>query len=411
MALDIDAAMDAAEAKIAESAAATQDIASNSEPISDVVEDVAVSEAVEASKSEAKARDNTGKFTKSGKSAVSPKQAAPKAIEESTPTEQVSDQVADAGAEGEQPGLEIPDAPTFEAPVFWPAELKAAAAECKTDAERALVAKFAAHDAQREEWARRTASEAKRGKEFEQRLYADMESPEDVQRHKAQLRLNGVRDEVDELHRYRAWDKVITTDPETAIQDLIRKNNLQHRFSFAEDQGHLQAPSVSDPRVETALQEAQAAKAEFAEWKANQERRERETELTMFKEGKDSAGNVRAAFVDAYAPQIAEAVKAIREQYPHMPRSEVLNHAYEFQLGEVRKLHGISYGKPVSAAQSVATKPVAKPDASKAKAAASGVTGAPANGGTVQRPRLKGDSFNDKLNSAMDNAEEQLGSR
>lgn len=410
----IDRALDAAEAKLAESHGETDVPDLPTVEHTDVVEEAATAEAVKASNQESssRVRDNSGKFTKgqSQKSAQIQKAPAKKAaVAEQAPAEQVSDQEANPETDGVSGAEESSTSPTIEVPEFWPAELKAAVAEAKSEDAKALVKHFATLDVQREQWARRHASEGQRGKEFEQRLNADMSSPDEVNRHKAQLRVNGLKDEVDELHRYRAWDKLFNVDVKTAIADLMRKNNLTHQ-DFAEDQGQSQQAQFQDPRVDEALTEARTAKEQFTMWQQEQEDAVRATELASFKEGKDSTGNQRSAFVDAYSPQIAAAITEIRAQYPHVSRTDALNHAYEFVLSQVRKLHGVAVSqKPIAAAPKP---PAPAPaDAKKARAAASSVTGAPVNGAHVQRPRLKGDNFSQKLDSALDNVLEQVGSR
>lgn len=394
----IERAMDAAEAKLAPVEEVSRDTSDSDSSPTDAIEEAAIAEAVTESQaqSDSRQRDTTGKFTKA---------PAQKAAKAASSQEQISDHVANEGSNEAEANLEdTQEAPPIEAPDFWSAAEKQAFAKAPRDIQDVVARK----EAQRNEWANRIATEARNGKEFEKRLYSDMSSQDEVQRHKAQLQLNGIRDEVEELHRYRAWDKLLLSDPETGIVDLIRKNNLGHRFQYVEDQGQYSPQSQTDPRVDEALREAQEAKQQFTSWQESQEQAARSQELEAFKQGRDSTGNQRAVFVDTYAPQIAQAVKEIRTQYPQISRSDALNHGYEFVLSEVRKLHGIN-----SAPRAVApTRPQAPASAQKAKAAATGVTGAPANGNTsTQRPRLKGDTFAQKIDAALDNVFEQVGSR
>ena len=401
MALDdaIEAAMDRAEARLS---SPEQETVESAPEASDVVEDVAVSEAVKEA-SETRSRDDSGKFTK-GAQAKSPKstsKTAPKApkVEAQTETaeKQISDQVADTQEEAAQEA-EAPLEPS-DVPMFWSAELKALAAEAPKD----LVKAFAKHDAQREEWARRMATESERGKAYEKRANEVFEP------HRLKLQANGIKDPFDAAERLLAWNDIFETDPKAGIADLMRKNNLTPQ-DFIGDLGQEQ-PRGTDPRVDDAIREAKEAREEFTAYRQSQEQAAHAAELNAFREGTDSSGQKRGAFVDAYAPQIADAIREIRQQHPQLQRGEILNHAYEFVLSEVRKLHGVKPQAVVSAARPQQAVAAPKPSAVKAKAAASSVVGAPGAGSSVQRPRLKGESFNERLEAAMDNAEESLGFR
>lgn len=378
-----DRAFDAAEAKLA---ASQEEVIQESSPSDDVApsediqETVALKTAVDKQSPTPKkdrARGEGGKFAKA---------AEPKPV---------SDHVAnEANVEAVQEDApETESAPPIDVPQFWPDDLKAAAAEVP----KALLERFVKHDTQREEWARRTATEAERGKAIEKRLYEGFE-PRRIEALK-----NGVKDPLAELDRYRDWDEIFKSDPKAALADLMAKNGLTPH-DFFEDQNQ-QAQYPQDQYVQQALAEAREAKRIAEEWKTQVEEQKKQQETTQlqsvvksFKEGKDSTGNVRKPFAEMYAPQIDEAAQHFRNAKPDMPLSDVLNHAYEFVLGEVRKVHGMTATQAKPQEQAIA-------QAKKASAAAGSVRGAPATGVAASRPRAK------TVDEAYDRAEEALGFR
>lgn len=386
----IDRAMDAAEAKLDEK----EVIQETADPVEttetpDPVETVAEKEILDKQTAPTeKPRDASGKFTK-GKAAV-PKTAAPA-------EEQVSDQVVNEEPTLEGAPAETADAtPGIEPPAFWSTERKALFAK----APRELQEVIAERELVLQQQLSRATNEASRGKAFEKRLYEDMESPEAVQAHKAKLQVQGIRDEVDELHRYRAWDRVFNSNAKTGIADLMRKNGLTPYDFFEDDGQNQQQTPVNDPRIDEALQKAEEAKQRFESWQEEQRVATLKQQVESFKDSKDESGQPRRQFVELYAPQIDQALASIQRNYPDMPLVEALTHATEFVRTEVTKLHGIS---PKPQVQKPQVDPIAQ--AKKAKAAASSVTGAPSSGTAPQRPRAK------SIDEAMDRAEEALGLR
>lgn len=303
--------------------------------------------------------------------------------------EQVSDQLAEAetGESG--------DTSTISMPTFWSAELRAAAA--KGDAK--MVQLFIEHEQQREDYVRRVANENQRGKEFEKQMYADLgNDPQRVEAHRASLRLNGIRNEVEELHRYRAWDTVFKSDVESGVIDLMKKNNLtpeQIYETFYGESGerHQQqnfnnTSSTPNAEVEELKREIQAQKDLHV---AN--------EVNSFKMTKDADGRDRKVFVETYAPQITEVLAQIQERYPHFSLSQALEHSYDHVMTQVKQLHGLS--NVAKKAPSV--------DVKKAQAASSSMSGSPVAGTVTQRTRLKGKNFNEKIDSAIDLALDRAG--
>lgn len=348
----IDRAMDAAEAKTIEVEAPTVDRE---------VEAAETKIYKEATEKPAKSRDTSGKFSKEARK-----------IEAIAPQEpDITDQ--DANVEQEA-AVEIPPS---NLPTFWPDELKRAAAE----APKAVVDAFVKHDAQREEWAQRTAREGQRGRAFEQRMYEGYE-PQEVQEHRAKLQMHGLRDEVEELHRYRAWDTIFQTDVRTGIADLMHKNGLTP-YDLMDDQNEVQQYQT-DPRIEEELEDLRRVKEEFEQFQTTFKQQEETSfynAVEAFKNGVDSTGQNRKQFAELYAPQITQSHQQIQQQYPQLSFEDALNYAYEQTLSEVRKLHGAPAPK--------ASAPDIVANSKKAKSAASSVVGSPRSESVTAKPRAK----------------------
>jgi len=371
MALDdfIDSAMNAAEAKMVDSA-----------PVVDKEVEAAEVQLVDRQqesegtiKGGERTRAPDGKFAKAPKPASN---SAPEKEAENQPQQQI---LTDQNANATQDGASVEHTAPTELPAFWPDELKKAAAE----APKAVVEAFVKHDAQREEWARRTANEGARGKAFEQRMYEGYE-PQAIQAHRAKLQLQGLRDEVDELHRYRAWDTVFQSDAYTGIADLMQKNGFTP-YDFI--QGASQEPQYqTDPRIEQELQDLRTVKQQFEEFQTRFKTQEEEgfrNSIESFKAGTDSSGQPRKQFAELYAPQITQTHEQIQQMYPHLSFDECLNAAYEHTLSEVRKLHGATAPKPAPKTETIIA------NAKKAQGAASSVVGTPRTETVTSKPRAK----------------------
>lgn len=377
----IDRAMDAAEAKIDTQEEVIHEVPTpeTETPTEDVQETIAVKDALEEpSEKPKKGRDASGKFTKGSKPTLETAEAEA----------QIPDQSAES-TEGEAviEGTEQSDAPPIEFPTFWSAELKEAVAKSPPEAQRALVA----YEAQRSEWANRIANESERGKAIEKR------ATEVFEPFKLKLQSQGIQDPFEAAQRLLAWNEIFEKDPKAALSDLMRKNGLTPNDFFEDDrqpQSQYQE-QLSPEELRAAAREE--AKKEFQAFQEQQQAQALQTEIESFKNGKDSFGHVRRQFAELHAKPISDAFETILSQYPRMPRTEALNHAYEFVQKEVRGMYGIP-AKPVAP-----TAP--KPDASRAKAVASSATGAPASGTVAQRPRAK------TIDEALDRAEERLGVR
>lgn len=372
----LDNALDAAEAQFEKEGRATE---AQSEPLEkEPIEPVTIDNKPSLS------RDKSGKFAKTAKGK-----------EETDLSDQSTEDVS-VEAEAEAPeGTAEP----INVPHFWSAELKAAAAE----APRALVDKFIAHDAQREQWARQQVENARKVAPKAD-YYADFSSPQEAEIYKAELRAQGINDEREELFRYRAWDRVLKNDVLGAVNKLLTQNGYA---PYSETEGSDPQSQYQDPRVDDALRRAEAAEKRIAEWEDNQRKDAIRREVHAFKQGKDSSGEVRERFATFYGPQIDHAYNQISAipEYSHLTVQEKLHYAYEYVKSEV-------YGQQPQPEQAKPAKSMDQKiaEAKKAQAAASRTTGAPRTGAENRKPSLKGKDFKEKFDSAFDSAYDRVAS-
>ena len=314
--------------------------------------------------------------------------------------EPVLDQAAETET-AEQPEAQEASAPDIAPPVFWSNEQKA----LWTEATPALKQVIAARELQLQQHISRFANQAKKAETYEQRFYSDFEAPEAAERHKAELRLQGLKDPIEELHRYRDWDRVFKSDPASAIYDLAAKNGLQIQI-----QGEVLetfANQSVDPRYTEIESKLARLETEREQEREQAHQMQLAQEVNAFKSGTDETGQPIAPFAAMYAPQIDQAYQQImaiaEEQGNFLSVGQGLKHAYDYIRSEVQKVHG----KPAPKARDT-QKEIEQ--AKRAQAAATSTNGAPTSGVVSQKPRLKGKDFNEKFDSAFDAAFERASS-
>lgn len=355
---------------------------------------------IKESRPSARDRDQSGKFVKGAKDKTDSKPVtqAPVAIDATT---QVSDQAADGVQTEASPSAdETVQTQPIETPTFWSSDLRKAAAE----APRALVEKFIEHDVQREQWARQIANEAEQGKQYRQKFEKVFEP------YKLKLQAAGI-DEAGAVSRLMAWSEILEKDLPTGLVNIMRNNNLTpeqlSQFFYGDES---QQNRINDPRLDEALAEAKAAKEAAENLKKQLETNHQSQvseQINAWKAGKDSRGQVRKQFAEAYSPQIMQSVQILKTEYPQIPFAELLTHAYEYELKKVTEYFGIpNQAQPIVPAK--APEKILEENV-KAKAAASSVSGAPTNGVGKTRPKLKGKTDSEWVGSAVDRAEERLG--
>ncbi len=322
---------------------------------------------------------------------AAPKVAAPKPV---------SDQSANLDPAAAQTAQKV-DVQPSEIPQFWSAKMRAAA---ESTSDKALVKAMIEHDAQREETIRRAHSEAQSSKALIEKLNADFETPEELQKHRAERAFVGIKDDADELHRYRAWDKLLKNDVPTALVDLMRKNNLTPEHLSGLFYGNAQAPTPQqqfDPEEARRIA-SETAQSEFQKFQQESMQKAVQSDIAQFLNEKDSYGNVRMPFFQMHRQVVEDAAKVIEKDYPNLSPREVVHHAYEYAITEARKAYGIT-------AQPAQTKAVADPV--KARNASGSVSGSPSLGVAPQRSRFKSEKFADKIEEAYSRAEARLGAR
>ena len=336
-------------------------------------------------------RDQSGKFTKGqGKTTASEKK--PPVAKQISSVQEAS---TETPAEGEPQAEEAQEQTTVEAPAFWTPEEKAAFAK----ADPALRSIIATKEAQRNQWANRVATETERARTMEKQLM------ELYQPHAAKLQTNGINSVVEASSRLLGWNECLEKDFENTINQLCLRNGRPPVFGVSNDASQGQQYQV-DPRIEQLQAQLEETQKRFDQDRQRQEEERLFASVNAFKNGKDARGQVRKQFAELYAPQITDATQKIQEQRPDLSFDQAMHYAYEFVYSAVAKVHGVqtqSAQIPQKTAQQKAAQ------AQKAKGFASSVTGAPRSGVTAPRPKLKGDNFNEKLESAMDLAEERAG--
>lgn len=378
--LEIDAAIDRASSRIEEAKEVEIFEESQEKTETPIVEEKEVS---------TKPRDESGKFTKAEK----------KAKKEPIKTD-IPEQIADAEQQDIEVGQSEEPAPTHVSPpAFWSAEQKALFA----GADPKLQEVVATRELQLQQQMSRLANESESGRRIEKRAMEVFEP------YRLKLQRDGVKDPFEAAERLLAWNEIFESNPIQGITELMVRNGLtpQDLHEYVQTGGvqNYQSQEVNDPRIEKALSEVEALKASLAE----KENQSLVREIETFKMGKDSYGNSRKPFAEAHAFQIDQAYQSIQKMYPDLSMNEALNHAYEYVLMQQRELFGIN--KPNGVPSQPKTNEQLIAQSKKAKAAASSVSGSPSNGTSSVRPRLKGDSFNELLDSAMNNAMERASIR
>lgn len=316
--------------------------------------------------------------------------------------EEITDQEANVETD-EEIADESPIEP-IRPPAFWTAERK----KLFEEAPRSLQEVIAARELELQQQISRAAS--KTNGVDEKRFFEDFETPEAANLHRAKLKAQGINDSIGELHRYRAWDRVLEADPHAVIADLMRKNGYTPN-DFYENAYEVQEPNqYKDPRVEDAIKRAEAAENLVKEYTTKQENAQRQTWFNSFKEGVDSEGDTRKDFCELYAFQIQNEVVKAQAQYPMATEAELVNHAYEIVKQGVRAFHGIQ-PKTQAPVKPQLTKEERIAQARKASQAASNSVGGPNTGTVSQKTSLKGKNFSEKFDSAYDIAEARANSQ
>ncbi len=311
--------------------------------------------------------------------------------------EQISDEVADAEISDEASTEQV--ASGVEAPAFLSAETKALWSKIPADVQKAL-----SQDALRtQQQLSRLANEGTRGKQWEQRVNSNFETKEELDAHRAQLRLQGIQDEVGELHNYRDWNKVLKNDPLTAVRSLIVQFGITKEELNGESFSEESEAAANHPSINDAIEQVKAEwKAEREQERAERERQNIHAEINAWKSGNDKYGKPRADFTVNYAPQIdAEFQRLVGEAGQlgiQKSLIEFTDEAFNNVQARIYKQFGYNPQKPVQ------TPEQREANLSKVKAAAQVASGAPRSDTITKRPKKEYKNEKEWVNDVVDQA-------
>lgn len=325
--------------------------------------------------------------------------------ESASEEEQISDQEASVEVTDPDPTPDSPAVETVSAPAYWTAKTKALFSSASPELQKALTEEAT----RQQQHMGRLANETQRAKSWETRVNSDFQNKEALDTHRATLKLLGVNDEIEELHRYRAWNSVIKSDPLSAVRSLIVQHGITpdelSGESFSEDQNQ----GAIDPRVDEIASELKRFREEQEQSKKSQQDAYFANQVNTWKSGNDSYGKPRAEFSSLYAPQIdsewQQVLQEAGQSGAQMSLEDSLNEAFSRVQSRIYKAHGINpvAPKPPTKEQIIA-------NASKVQAAVTKATGAPRSDVVTQRPKKKYKNDKEWVEAAMQRAEEKRGS-
>lgn len=291
----------------------------------------------------------------------------------------------------------------IEPPAFWTAERKALFSKAPPELQKAI----AEEALRQQQHMSRLANESQRGKQWESRVNSDFQSKEELDAHRAQLRLQGVQDEVQELHRYRDWNRLMKSDPITAVRGLIDQfqitPNELNGVALSEEQERY----ANDPRVDAVIEELRQEREAREQAERLREQQSLASQINTWKSGTDKYGKSRAEFSALYAPQIDKEWQQILQEAANsgiqLSLEESLNHAYERVQGKIYKAHGIN---PSALKQPTPEQKAAQ--VAKAQNAVTRATGAPRSDVITKKPRKQYKNDKERVEAAIKRAEERI---
>lgn len=356
-------------------------------------------DAAEAKMSEAAPSVDRIEETKEVQEFVSPSKAAKEAAQ---PKEDLIDQDEPSAETTEEVAEDLPLAAstTVKPPAFWSAKQKEVFSKLPPEAQQVI----ADRELEQTRQLSRLGNEAGRAKDYEKRFYSDFERPEDAQKHRDMLAVEGVSDPISELHRYRAWDRVLNSDPRLAIAALMQRNGLTPQHFTDED--FQEQETESHPQVEELRAEINALKQSREQEKAQGERAYTQQRVNAWKNEKDSFGVSRASFAEKYSFQVSQEFDRIMAERPETEMIEALSEAYDNAKRDVYGFHGLPLGQEASRAAKTPEEIVA--ENKKRQAASFSTTGAPKKVQAHEKPRLKGRNDSEKVGNAVDRAMDRV---
>lgn len=332
---------------------------------------------------------------------------APPQESDNAENEEISDQKASVETEKpeEVQTQEAEPQEDISAPTHWTAERKALFTKASPELKKAIAEEW--HKVQQH--SSRLANESQRGKAWESRVNSDFESKEDLDAHKAQLRLQGIHDEVGELHNYRSWNKVMRHDPVTAVRALINQFQITPDELNGETLSEEQERYVNDPRVDNLIEEM---KKERESREASEKQAQHEymaSKVNTWKSGNDKYGKPRSDFAGMYAPQIdnewQRVLQEAQQTGENLSLEQSLDRAYNNVQSQVYKTHGINPNAPK---QSTPEQKAAQ--AAKVQAAVTKASGVPRSEQITKKPRKEYKNDKERIEAAVSRAESKISS-
>jgi hypothetical protein len=287
----------------------------------------------------------------------------------------------------------------IEPPAFWSNERKTAFASASPELQKIITER----EKELQAHISRLGNEAGKARGYEKRFYEDFENINEAKLHISKLRAKGVSDPIEELHRYRAWDRTLEEDPKTVIATLMQRNGLTPEHFMGYETEEDQVPQ-EDPRLTAAERKAEEALTKLQEIEDRQTR----AVIESWKDQPDAQGVSRRAFSERYAADIARAYDAILANNPGADMLAVMTAAYDHVKSDVLKFHGVASTGAANAQKSAQDLQKISQISAKAKKAAMPAFGGPRVGQASGKSKLKGKTFDEKLDAALDLAEERL---
>lgn len=295
-------------------------------------------------------------------------------------------------------------APTVTAPTSLSPKLQSLFSTASPELKAALVEE----ETRRQQVMGRLANDTQRAKSWETRVNSDFQKPEDLQTHRATLKLQGLNDEVDELHRYRAWNTVFKTDPLSAVHKLMADNGITLEHLNGESFSEHQQQVASDPRLDDVVNKFETFQKQQEKEKADREEAYLTSQVNTWKSGIDKYGKPRSDFASLYAPQIdnewRQVLTQAQEIGEQLSLEQSLDRAFDNVQSKIYKAHGINPASPKPTKEQIVAV------AAKTQAAVTKASGAPRTDVIAQRPKKKYKNDKEWVEAAMSRGEEKRGS-
>lgn len=318
--------------------------------------------------------------------------------------EEISDQTANAEEVVTQEAQPQAAATNVIAPpANWTADEKALFSKAPPELQKALVER----EVRLQQLISRNANESQRGRQWETRVNSDFETKEELDAHRAMLKLKGINDEVGELHNYRAWNKLFRHDTVLGIQSLMQEHGVTLEELSGETQSEEQERYANDPRVDAIIEEMRQEREALEASKKEAERNALQSQINNWKVGNDKYGKPRAEFVQLYGPQIdmewQQVINEAGQNGRELSLEDSLTEAFERVQSKVFKAHGINPNAPKAK-----TPEQVKAHASKVQAAVTKASGAPRSDTITKKARPEYKNDKERVEAAVKRAEEKL---